>query len=109
MIKSEYRSWKLHFAIVTLSIAVVTVIVSVGVVIFGFGPVWLLLIPLTPLIVYAIGALWFLIGTILVCEGGAAIVMLLWALVKYLYDEINVDTDIDREFYWTEYFWLAFC
>jgi len=105
MSKFEYRSWKLHFAIIILSMVVATFIVSIGMLMSGLDPVWLLLIPLTPLLVYAIGALM----SILVCEGGALVCMLLWELVKYLYNEINTDTDIDREFYWTEYFWLAFC
>ena len=46
---------------------------------------------------------------VIVCEGGAAIGMLLWALVKYLYNEINIVTNIDADFSWPEYFWFAFC
>ena len=101
----RYKAWKFHFAIIILSMVFATLIVSIGMLMFGFDPFWLLLIPLMPPLVYAIGAL---IG-VCICEGGAAIGMLLWAFVKYLYNEINIETDIDRDFYWPEYFWLAFC
>ena len=106
MAKFEYKSWKLHFAIVNLSIFVAAVIVIIRTLIFGFDPFWLLFIPFIPVAVY----MTLLSLGLAVSVGGLGFIGFVgWRVLKYLYNEINIETDIDRDFYWPEYFWLAFC
>ena len=46
---------------------------------------------------------------ILIIGGGGFIYIVVKDLIKYLLDEIEIDTKMDRDFLWGEYFWLAFC
>lgn len=108
----KYRSWKLHFAIVISSMVAATVIVALRMVLFGFDPVWLLMIPLFPPLVYATTFLLCILFILVTESGLGAICFFGWKLIKYLYREINSFFEMsekDREFCWSEYFWGAFC
>ena len=105
MKKPAYGTWKLHFAIVILSMILGGFIATINIVVSG-NTLYLWLIPFMPVIVYvtvlALG-LMYIFGLDLVS-------MLVWRVGRSIYRQVNQffkDSETARAFRWSEYFRFA--
>jgi hypothetical protein len=102
----KYKHWKLHLAIVLLSMVLGAILAIIKTIVSGFDPVWLWLIPFMPVAVY--------MTTFSVCLalvlGLGSVGPVAWWIGKEVYSEIDrflKDSKTDRAFQWSEYFWVA--
>ena len=101
-----YKGWKLHLAIVLLSMVLGAIIATIVMIVSGFDPSWLVLIPLMPVAVYS---MMLMLGLAIIC-GLGLVCFVLWRIGKGMYGDIDrffKNSKTDRAFRWSEYFWVA--
>ena len=106
MRKAAYGAWKLHFAIVVLSMILGGIIATINVVVLG-DMLWFWLIPSMPLIVYVTA---LALGFMVIFGGLGAAATLLWHMGRSVYQQVDQffkDAETDKAFQWSEYFRIA--
>jgi len=101
-----YKGWKLHIALVILSMVLGLIIAIIGMIVSGFDIFLFLLIPLMPFLLYSTT---LFLGMVVVF-GFGAVCLLLWHIGKWIYHEIIFffeKSKTDIAYPWLEYFRIA--